>query len=90
MSISSICHQKVNAGISFCLAGEGGRWGSSPYIYIHIYPFEIEIYQFPVQAQNQNMVVEAGGVDCKMYLMTSLADHQKLNVILKWAFHFFG
>ena len=87
-------HQKVNViqkwAFHFVWLERGGRWGLSPYIYIHIYPFEIEIYQFPVQAQNQNMVVEGGGVDCKMYLMTSLADHQKLNVIQKWAFQFFG
>ena len=40
---------------------------------IYPYKLEIEIHQFPVQAQNQKMVVEGGGgVDGKMYLMTSL------------------
>ena len=28
---------------------------------IYPYPFEIEIHQFPVQAQNQKMVVEGRG-----------------------------
>ena len=93
-STSLANHQKLNViqkwAFHFVWLGRGGRWGLSPYIYIHIYPFEIEIYQFPVQAQNQKMVVEGGGVDCKMYLMTSLADHQKLNIIQTWAFQFFG
>ena len=51
------------------MAGEGWQMGFES---IYPYPFEIEIHQFPVQAQNQKMVVEGEGVDCKMNLMTSL------------------
>ena len=50
------CNPKMS--ISFFLAGEGWQMGFES---IYPYPFEIEIHQFPVQAQNQKMVVEGGG-----------------------------
>ena len=54
---SSEVEHNPKTSISFFLAGEGWWMG-----FESIYPFEIEIHQFPVQAQNQIMVME-GGVD---------------------------
>ena len=66
---SSEVERNPKMSISFFLDGEGWQMGFES---IYPYPFEIEIHQFPVQAKNQIMVLERGGVDCKMYLMTSL------------------
>ena len=45
--------------ISFYFWSGEGWWMGFETIYP--YPFEIEIHQFPIQAQNQIMVLERGG-----------------------------
>ena len=57
--------------ISLFWLERGGRWGSSPYIHIH---FKLKFTSFLFRYKSDNCSgKEGGGVDCKMYLVTSLS-----------------
>ena len=76
------CNTKMS--ISFLWLERGGRWGLSP---------STSLADHQKWTQSKKSIsfywLERGG-RWGLSPLTSLADHQKLNIIQKWAFHFFG
>ena len=78
------CNPKMS--ILFIWLGRGGRWGLSP----STSPADHSEVERNPKMSILFFLLETGGRWVILNLLTGLADHQKLNVIQKWAFYFSG